>query len=170
MTDQAPYSFLWKLITQPACPTARKQLEECIHQFGLIKNACGLRVVPPRLAVILPSEHGRDLRGPKAPRLSPRDWRELQYDFEELSNANVLKSSPEEGVTFREEFKLDLHRQLYVYCAQESHPCFEAMYDAKFPSDGTRVKVLLQVKIHDNLQAAIEGRDGRAALGRSWLG
>jgi len=79
-------------------------------------------------------------------------------------NANVLKSSPKEGVTFREEFQPDLHRQLHVYCASDTHPCFEAMYDAKFPSDGARVKVLLRVKINDNLKLAIEGLEEAAQL------
>jgi len=173
VTNQVPYSFIWKLM-QPASPNAPKQFEECIHQFDLIKSFYGLPVVPPNLAVIPPFEHGRELRGPKAPRLAPRDWHELEYSFKAHSNENVLKNSPTEGVTFREEFKEKLDSELYVYCAQEAetHPCFDAMYDAKFPSDGTRVKVLLHTRIHDNLQSAIEGLEMAAQLltKAGWVG
>lgn len=164
--SKAPYSEIWKLV-QPTCDNAEKQLEECIHRFDLIKHACGLPVVPPKLHV-LPREHGFGTRGQKAPRLAARDddWHTLQYDFKDRSDANVLKRAGT-LVEFREEFKHDLlHGRLYVYCPDQSfHPYFEAMYDAKFP-DGTRVKVLLlQVKTNnDNLKDSFLGLELAADL------
>lgn len=156
---KAPYSEIWELM-QPTCQDTKKQLEECIHRFDLIKNACGLQVVPPELKVISPhDDHNRGTRGPKAPRIDDaKNWHELQYDFTEYrSDVNVLQRRVGDLVEFKEEFRDDLlHRRLYVYCPDPCHPFFETMYDAKFP-DGAPVKVLLQVKINTDLEKAILG-------------
>jgi len=78
---------------------------------------------------------------------------------------------PNKEVVIREDFDLD--ERWAVYCSHNSHPYFEAMYEAKLPGpEGMRVRVLLRAKINDSLLEAVANLEKAATLLKSagWNG
>jgi len=144
---EEPFCSMFSLLQQPES-TAEKCFECCVTTFDLIKAHFLLPVVPPLLHVVSP------------PADTHINWHTLRHDFDTTTTDSVFFVR-KRRVVFNSEF--DLHKRQRVVCQSVTHPYIESMFDAKFP-DGSRVKVLHQVKISNTFAEALKALNKAAKL------